>query len=153
MTNSKKFFSFSNDKFIILSIKPRYADLILSGKKTVEFRRIWAAQPVDIIAIYASSPVKKIVGLVKVSEIIQAQRQKLWECCINHGGGLTKKELMQYFQGKNIGNAVMLKNATKFKKAIDPKSLIKDFYPPQSFQYLTSNQIKKLKKISIGEIE
>jgi predicted transcriptional regulator len=147
MTNLKKFFNQKDEKFIVLSIKPQYAELILAKTKTVEFRRTWAAKEVNTIAIYASSPIQKIVGLVKVNKTLKASPSKLWEICSEHRGGLTKKELLNYFNGKLLGNAVLLQDAIKFKQAIDPNKFIKDFYPPQSFQYLNAGEVKKLNKL------
>jgi predicted transcriptional regulator len=57
---------------VLLSIKPKYADLILAGSKRVEFRRSWAAQDVSMIVLYSSSPIQKIVGTVEVDEIVIA---------------------------------------------------------------------------------
>ena len=148
-TNLKKFFSQKDDKFIILSIKPQYANLILARIKTVEFRRTWAAREVNTIAIYASYPIQRIVGLVKVNEIIKASPSKLWKICSEHRGGLSKKELLTYFNEKSLGNAVLLQDAFKFKRAIDPNKFIKNFYPPQSFQYLNAVEVKKLNQLII----
>lgn len=139
-------------KTIVLSIKPKYADMILAGTKTVEFRRIWAAQKVCNIAIYASSPIQKLVGLVQVTDIVRAKPTTLWGCCSKRGGGLTKSELMAYFDGKDTGFAVLLKNAERFVQSIDPKKVIKGFSPPQSFRYMTAAEVRKLEK-RIHELE
>ncbi|QWD79243.1 ASCH domain-containing protein [Polynucleobacter sp. MWH-Spelu-300-X4] len=146
-TNLKKFFNQRDDKVIVLSIKPQYADLILAKIKTVEFRRTWAAEDVNTIAIYASSPIQRIVGLVKVEETLKVRPSKLWKICSEHSGGLTKRELLNYFNGKSLCNAVLLKDAVKFKQAIDPNKFIENFYPPQSFQYLNLSQVNQLKKL------
>ena len=57
-------------KVVLLSIKPKYADLILTGSKQVEFRRSWAAQDVGLIVLYSSSPIQKIVGIVEVDSVV-----------------------------------------------------------------------------------
>ena len=58
---------------ILLSIKPKYSDLILSGEKRVEFRRTWAADEVGLIAIYASSPIQRIVALVGAAVVFRCE--------------------------------------------------------------------------------
>lgn len=133
-------------KAIVLSIKPKYADLILVGKKTVEFRRTWAAQDVSTIAIYASSPVCGLVGLISVSEIVRAKPKALWAFCSKHGGALSKDEFSEYFEGKETGIAVLMKGVRRFSKAIDPKKIIKGFSAPQSFRYLADSELTKLEK-------
>ena len=54
----------------ILSIKPVYSALILRCEKTVELRRGTCAgiQPGDWLWLYATRPVKAIVGRVRVEE-------------------------------------------------------------------------------------
>lgn len=146
MTSSVKSSALPVGKAIVLSIKPKYAELILAGKKTVEFRRVWAAEKVDMIAIYASSPIQKLVGIVQVSEVVRTEPATLWGYCSKRGGGLSKTEFKAYFNGKDSGVAVLLRNATRFEHGIDPSKVIKNFSPPQSFRYMTALERRKLEK-------
>lgn len=129
---------------ILLSIKPKYADLILSGSKRVEFRRSWAAQNVSIIVLYASSPIQKIVGVIEVEEVITASPTSLWKICTERAGGLTRVELRSYFAGKSRGVAVLLGKVVKPMAHIVPSSIISGFVPPQSFRYLNIDEYKRL---------
>jgi predicted transcriptional regulator len=133
---------------VLLSIKPKYSDLILSREKCVEFRRTWAREEVGLVVVYASSPQQRLVATVRVQEVIHASPSKLWEYCRNHGGGLTKKELFEYFSGKPKGYAVMLGKVKKMKKPIDPESIMENFSPPQSFRYLTERELKAIEAIN-----
>lgn len=125
---------------VLLSIKPKYADLILAGSKRVEFRRSWAAQNVRVIVLYASSPVKMIVGAVEVDEVIVGSPSSLWKTCTERGGGLTRKELMSYFAGKSKGVAVLLGKVIKPVENVKPTDVINNFVPPQSFRYLAATE-------------
>lgn len=129
---------------ILLSVKPKFADLIVAGSKQVELRRSIPAQPVGTIAIYSSSPVQSIVALADVKEIIEASPSKLWTLAKENGGGLTKAELLAYFDAKKTGFALMLGNVRVFDKPVDPKKIFKLFTPPQSFKYLTGKELQKL---------
>lgn len=129
---------------VLLSIKPKYSDLILSREKLVEFRRSWAREDVGLVVIYASSPQQRLVATVPVQEVIHASPSKLWEYCRSHGGGLTRRELFDYFSGKSKGYAVILGKVKKMRKPIDPGSLIENFSPPQSFRYLTAVELKSI---------
>lgn len=131
---------------VLLSIKPKYADLILSGSKRVEFRRSWAAQNVSVIVLYSSSPIQKIVGVVEVDEAVVASPTSLWRICTERGGGLTRKELRSYFAGKTRGVAVLLGEVFKPTKNVDPKDIINNFVPPQSFRYLDTSEYLKLEE-------
>lgn len=131
---------------VLLSIKPKYADLILAGSKLVEFRRSWAAQDVSVIVLYSSSPIRRIVGMVEVDEIIVASPSSLWKTCTERGGGLTRNELRSYFSGKSRGVAVLLGKVLKPAKHIEPSDVISEFVAPQSFRYLDVNEYRKLEK-------
>lgn len=147
MPNSSKSSKPPGGRAIVLSIKPQYAELILDGSKTVEFRRVWATERVDTIAIYASAPVQRLVGVVKVTEVVRAKPTTLWNYCSSRGGGLSKAELSAYLDGKDTSFAVLLMDARRLFQSIDPRKVIKDFLPPQSFRYLAHTEMRKLEKL------
>lgn len=146
MANSRESSSPGRSKAIVLSIKQKYAERILDGSKTVEFRRTWAAGDVETIAIYASSPVQRLVGLVTVSDVVRAEPAALWTYCSNRGGGMSEAELQEYFDGKEVGFAVLLKDATPFTSGIDPHEIVENFSPPQSFRYLSKGELRRLNR-------
>ncbi|ALT78816.1 ASCH domain-containing protein [Paucibacter sp. KCTC 42545] len=131
---------------VLLSIKPKYADLILAGSKRVEFRRSWAAQDVGVIVLYSSAPVQKLVGIVEVDEVIVASPTSLWKACVENGGGLTREELRTYFAGKSKGVAILLGSVHLAAKQIAPSDVFDDFVPPQSFRYLTVKEYLKIQR-------
>lgn len=145
MSLLQEFLPHPSGRAVLLSIKPKYADLILAGSKRVELRRSWAVQDVSIIVLYSSSPIQKIVGVVEVEEVVIASPTALWRICTERGGGVTRKELMSYFSGKSRGVAVLLGKAFKSMQDVEPKEIIKDFVPPQSFRYLDANEYLKVK--------
>lgn len=131
-------------RIVLLSIKPKYADLIVSGTKRVEFRRSWAAQKISKIVLYSSSPVQKLIGMVDVEEAKVASVSALWKICTERGGGLTRQELRDYFAGKRLGNGVLLGKVEVFSMHIDPSEIIDKFVPPQSFRYVDEADYRKL---------
>lgn len=135
----------------MLSIKPKYADLILEGSKTVELRRSWAAQDVATIVIYASSPIQKLVGIVTVKEVKKVSLTQLWKISKAHGGGLSNIELKEYYKGKERGYAVMLGHVVKAKVPVEPSRLFAQFVPPQSFRYLNEKELKQIEKKLLGK--
>jgi len=132
---------------IVLSVKPRFANLIVAGSKRVEFRRAVPARPVRTIALYSSSPVQAIIALVDVKKTIEANTAGLWELAKENGGGLTRAELRSYFTSKTTGFAFMLGNVRVFKQPVDPSEFFDVFTPPQSFKYLTDDELRELKNI------
>lgn len=134
---------------IVLSIKPKYAALILAGTKTVEFRRAWAVEKVDTVAIYASAPIQRIVGVVRVLDVVSAKPTLLWGYCKKRGGGLSRSELFAYMYGKTKGFAILLHSVRQFDQGIVPSRVIEDFSPPQSFRYMTAAEVRKLERVAL----
>ncbi|MBK8762003.1 MAG: ASCH domain-containing protein [Sulfuritalea sp.] len=149
MTNLRESLQPQAGKTIVLSIKPKYVDLILAGTKTVEFRRAWAAEKVDMIVLYASAPIQKIVGVAHVSDVVAAKPSLLWGYCKERGGGLKRSELFAYMDGKAKGFAILLGDVKQFDHSIAPSRVITKFSPPQSFRYMTATEVRKLEKIAM----
>jgi predicted transcriptional regulator len=142
-----------NGSAILLSVKPKFANLIVEGSKLVELRRTIPAQTVGTIAIYSSSPVQMVVALADVSETIEASPTKLWDISKGNGGGLTKAELLAYFESKKTGFALMLGNIRVYGKPVNPAKIFKPFSAPQSFRYITTQELKKLEQLLLSELK
>jgi len=78
------------DKVALISIHPKYIELILNGEKRLEFRRSWATMPVNRLIIYACAPLKKIVAIAEINTVIWGSRTKLWSLAKKMGGGVTR---------------------------------------------------------------
>lgn len=131
---------------VLLSVKPRFAEQILAGTKTVEFRRSWAAEPVGLAVIYSSSPVQCLVGIVEIEGAVMASPMSVWTKCRARGPGIERKELMEYFAGKDQAYGILLGQLFPLEKPIRPKSIFKGFRPPQSFRYLTAMELRRIGK-------
>ncbi len=118
----------------LLSIKPIYAHSILSGKKKVEFRKASFKRDVRKIYIYSSAPDKRIIGYFLVKEIVSDKPKNLWNK-YNEVGSISKKDFFNYYLNKEIGYSILIDKAFKFRNPIDPKTVIENFTPPQSFYY------------------
>lgn len=123
----------------LLSIKPKYASMILNGTKTVELRRSWPSQEIGVLILYASSPIKKFVGLAYVEKIIECDLNELWSIANAHGGGVSYQELKSYMTGKSSAFGVIIKRVEVAGIALNPKEIIKDFVPPQSLSLISSS--------------
>jgi predicted transcriptional regulator len=56
---------------MLISIRPNFADAILSGIKTVEVRRLRpAADPGTVAYVYASAPRKAMLGLFQIDSVV-----------------------------------------------------------------------------------
>ena len=56
---------------VLLSIKPKYVKGIMNGNKRYEFRRsiFRCREDIELVYIYSTSPVKKIVGVFTIKSI------------------------------------------------------------------------------------
>ena len=128
---------------VILSIKPKYVDAILRGEKKYEFRKIiFKNKNIDYVYIYSSSPVKKIVALFNVGDIIEDSPKALWDRCKDLSG-INDIDFFKYFTDNRKGFAIEIDNLEKLKTPIDPKKIMPGFVPPQSFCYVEAPLLPK----------
>jgi len=120
---------------VILSIKPRFARAIMDGSKRYEFRRrIFKNENVDTAYIYATAPVKKIIGRIEIARIIETDLARLWKLSSEYSG-LQREEFLSYFDGLERGFAIEIRDVLEFDEPIDPREMLPDFVAPQSFCY------------------
>lgn len=136
---------------IFLSIRPRFAELILSGAKSVELRRV---RPKviegDLVLLYASSPVRELIGVCTVSRVEVAPTPELWK---KHGqkSGLQRAEFNSYFEGAAQSVAISVQGA---RRVIKPRTLdelrerLPGFAPPQSFSYVSQDDLRRLEIVT-----
>jgi predicted transcriptional regulator len=120
---------------VILSIKPEFAEKIFEGTKKYEFRRaIFKNQQIEKVIVYASSPVKRIIGEFEIDQIISLDLLSLWNKTSAYSG-ITKDYFDEYFVNKEHGFAIKIKN---IKRYLNTKCIRADYnlIPPQSFLYL-----------------
>ena len=127
------------ERMLILSLKPRFAEAILSGEKTVELRRVEPKIKVPTRAlVYATTPVRAMLGTCIVSAAVSDSLTTLWERYSSRTG-LQYAEFLRYFNGVKVGAALTLHAAERFDSQIplaELRSSPLGFRPPQSFAYL-----------------
>lgn len=122
---------------VLLSIKPKYVEEIIKGNKRYEFRKsiFKSGEKLKLVYIYSTSPVKKIVGSFTIEAIIEEHPKVLWRRFSGHSG-IEEKAFFEYFGTNNKGVAIKIGELDVFERPADPKKLIPNFVPPQSFRYL-----------------
>jgi len=120
---------------VLLSIKPEFALKIFDGSKRYEYRRaIFKREETKKVIVYASYPIKKVIGEFEIGTILHEEPQSLWKKTKDHAG-ITKKRFLDYFQNKAKGFAIEVKS-TKIYDTPRPLSSVTVSSPPQSFMYL-----------------
>lgn len=121
---------------VILSIKPEFVERIFSGEKKYEYRKILFKQKVEVVYIYATSPISKIVGQFSVSDIIYDTPEKIWQLT-KEQSGISKIFFDSYFKGKKKGVAIEICELLKYETAIPISDIVTQLKAPQSYLYTT----------------
>lgn len=127
----------------LLSIRPRFAEAILSGEKQVEFRRTKFSREVSHVVIYATMPVGKIVGWFEVAGIDALHPDDLWGK-FQHCGGIDETGFRAYYHGRKTGYAIRVRASRRLKRAKPLTSVCGEIRPPQSFTYLKKAAVRRL---------
>ncbi len=124
---------------ILLSVKPRYAIQIIGGTKTVELRRRFpkSLAPNTLALIYASSPIKSVIGCVSIMRVSEIRVRTAWEA-VGAKACVTRVEFDDYFHETDSGFAAHLVNPIEFPTLLSLRDLqaVFSISPPQSYRYL-----------------
>ena len=135
---------------IVLSVHPHHAENILTGTKTVEFRRRF---PVGthlegaILWIYSTSPIQAVTGWAKVQDVHNMSVESLWARF--HGdGGVKRQDFDGYFDGARNGYAIVLSSITRLSEEIRAERFSNNgFSIPQSYRYVNKDISPLLTKV------
>ena len=119
---------------ILMSIKPEYVDQIFKGKKKYEYRKKLCKNVINNIIIYASSPVKKVVGELIIDEVLYNKKEIIWDkTCLY--GGISKDKYDKYFEENDYAVAYKIKNFIIYDNQKD-LSYYNIKHAPQSYIYI-----------------
>jgi predicted transcriptional regulator len=123
----------------LVSIHPRFAETIFSGRKTVELRRRFSdsADTDSLVFIYCTSPVQSLVGTAQIVEVNRMPIGSIWRK-YRKAACVSKAEFDSYFAGVDFGYAILLHRVKRFRTAIAADDLRREFgfVAPQSFRYV-----------------
>jgi len=132
------------NKIAIMPIQPRYAEAILNGEKTVEFRRRTFGDHVRFVLIYASSPVQKVVGFFEIDEICRTSPSEAWKLFQNLGS-IDEQSFLDYYNGTNEANAIKIKKVKQFQNPLELNQINQKFLPPQSYRYVSADDFERVR--------
>jgi predicted transcriptional regulator len=124
---------------ILISVKPKYADFIFEGGKTVELRkRRPNIDPGTRIWIYSTAPVAAIRGYAELVQIRSASPCDIWDT-VGGQTGISRLEYDKYFESREIAHALILSDIMFMKQALPLETIrtkVRGFHPPQFFCHL-----------------
>ncbi|XZE32464.1 hypothetical protein SH501x_003212 [Pirellulaceae bacterium SH501] len=126
----------------LFSIHPVYANALLDRTKLVEFRKTTLPPTLKTMVIYATHPTCAIVGYAEVGQVIESTPAAIWEI-FGDVGGIGTESYFRYYLNANRAIAIEVKSVHRFPSH-RPLSILGIERPPQSFQYLSAEQLKRL---------
>lgn len=147
MNSSTQYLDFLKPTRALLSIKPEFVEAIIQGEKKFEFRRSIFARPVDVVLIYSTSPIRRVVAEFDVRSVISESLPLLWKRT-HHSAGIDSEFFWKYFEGKTYGYAIEIGEVRSYKIPFCPIEEL-GVYPPRSFVYLEA--LSKTSKYQINQ--
>lgn len=136
---------------VLLSVKPRFADAITSGTKTVELRRRGLdARPGATVVLYASAPTMAIVGTAQLCEVLSLPHPEAWRR-FQDALGVSRKEFDAYLDGSATAVLLRLTCPQRLDRPItlqQLRSAAGSFWPPQSYRYVSAGDPAPLRRLA-----
>ncbi len=127
-------------KTVLLSIKPEFAEKIFDGTKKYEFRKsIFKSTDVQKVVVYASTPVRKVIGEFSIMEILSDNVETIWKETSRYSG-ISYDFYMSYFANKEKAYAIRIGKTTRYRQARNLSDYNLSF-APQSFTYLSNKDL------------
>lgn len=133
----------TTERVALMSIKPEYAQKLLSGTKRVEFRRMAPREHVGRVLVYATQPVGALVGILEITGVERASPDQLWRK-YRSVAGIAKGKFFEYFHGVEEGDALVVGRVWALTRLVALGSAGLDSRPPQSFRYVDGDVLGKL---------
>ncbi|GGV03930.1 hypothetical protein GCM10010275_49100 [Streptomyces litmocidini] len=138
------------ERAMLLSVHPRFATAILAGTKTVEVRRQRvAAPPGTPVLLYATAPTMAIVGMARIASVQVASPREVWSVS-RMSAGISRREYDEYMTGATQASGLALEEPVTFEDPVPLAALRASgsFHPPQSYRYLTSEDLRKVVEVA-----
>jgi predicted transcriptional regulator len=106
-----------------------------TGDKRVEFRKRVFRHPIRYVVIYATSPVKSIIGFCRVGRIRVDSPSQIWKE-YQSIGGVAAGTYKSYYANSSIAVAIEMEQLYIFAHPISLMTLPIRITPPRSYNYV-----------------
>ncbi len=123
----------------LMSIRPKYARDIISGRKRFELRKLSGVPPIEegaVIIMYVSGDVKSIVGEFRAARVIRGTPELIWGVARRPGTGIGD-DAWQYIRGAKRAMAIEVGERYVYKRRItleEIRRVIPGWQPPFSYR-------------------
>ena len=127
---------------VLFSLKPKFADLVLSGRKKVEVRnRAVHLKPDTRVWIYATRPRSRVVAVANLANVVVDDPESIWrrfgnELCLD------RSEYIEYTRGRVRASAIVLGEVNQVAEWLTLDVLrdrVGGFQPPQFYSRVASD--------------
>jgi predicted transcriptional regulator len=121
-------------RLALLSVHPEFADALVRGEKLVEFRKRALAADVTHVAIYATKPVGRIVGVFRIRDQVTDTPHGLW-AKFKRVAGISQDRFLAYYEGHESGVGIRVEAMIALDESVTLEDAFGISRPPQSVQY------------------
>lgn len=127
----------------LMAIQPPFAQAILTGAKTVEFRKRPLADDVHTVLIYETAPTQRVVGLFRIADTVRMYPNLLWD---RYGavGAIPEEDFAEYFARHETGVGLLVECAVRFVRPLELSELQPSPAVPQSFSYVSADVLAQV---------
>ena len=128
-------------KHILLSIHPVFASAIIARIKLYEFRKKFPVDYSGRVYVYATNPIKKIIGYFKTRMIEKDSTESLFA---KYGAfsSISKVDFFIYYGEMAQGIVIHIGDVIGFHYGVNPLDF--SIKPPQNYRFLSDEQIQKI---------
>lgn len=129
---------------VLLSVRSPHVERLLTGVKTVEFRRRpWRVPDGATVLLYRSRDRQAIVGSLVVESTVVGSPSAIWTS-YGRRSGLTRREFRDYFVGSSTAVAIEVRDVRRLAEPLPLDELRRRsprFHVPQSYRFMASGEL------------
>ena len=135
---------------LLLSLRPRFADLVFNGLKQAELRRRFTrfANNRDVY-IYVTSPERVLRGGFRVDQIWEGTPEEIWKE-VSALAGIDRSHFDAYYRGSAVAYALGIADVWELEAPIRLRELrdsLGHFVVPQSWRYVKAEEAQFFQRI------
>jgi len=134
---------------LVISVKPRWVQQILTGRKTVELRRRppRLAEPVSAL-VYESGPASRLRASCLMGPVKSHPPHTLWDE-VGDRSCVSKEEFDAYFAGRKQAHGIEIGCVLEMPSRLTLEWLRREvgFVPPQSWTWASTRLLEALEAI------
>jgi predicted transcriptional regulator len=134
---------------LLIALRPRFANAIYTGLKTVELRRTRPLGGFGLVFIYETSPIGAITGYFRSAGVRRLEKDEIWK---RYGESIavTESEFDQYLEGLKFGTIIGVTAPVRFSRRISIREAVGTEDVPQSFRFLSPATASRILRAGAG---